>query len=492
MLWNFFGRIGQAVLRFAESVILVRLLLPDGYGLLASVFNVVTLVVTASSFGLENTLLRFFPEAEADGKSRSLIARLASWRLIILCFFAAVLWIFAPFIAHHIWGSISTSHLVRIASLLVFLEGFRAMANKSLMALSDLRLFSLLSAGRDLVYLVLAILFIALGLGVKGAMIASIIASLAVSIWAWKAVHQHTKIASSNNEAFLSSRKVFSYSLWMYTYDLIHFVLGKGMDVLLLTVICSSLSEVTRYVIAFTLAFWALSLAAEALAGGFSLKLMADGLQKEGKEGLSLTAACLFEYLYIFSLPAFAGALVVVKPILILFYGDIGSRAFPVCIILLVGLLIGKTGGITANLLATLDGQRDLVRARVAAGFINLICDLALIPLFGAIGAAIATSIAVTFGIILEIRYVHKRFHPEWPMMFLRKIMIASGIMAAVIWILSRWLGNGFLGITLTILLGVIIYALLLFIIKPIPAHHAIRADSLPRFSRIIIQRICR
>lgn len=112
------------------------------------------------------------------------------------------------------------------------------------------------------------------------------------------------------------------------------------------------------------------------------------------------------------SLAAACGILVVGKPLLWLFAPDFTS-AYPVMFILVIGFLIRASMG-PAEFLLNMLGEQTLCAAvlLVTAG-LNIALNFALIPRFGIVGAAIATSVALTVAALLNYLVARRRLELE-------------------------------------------------------------------------------
>ncbi|WP_156500608.1 lipopolysaccharide biosynthesis protein [Croceicoccus bisphenolivorans] len=84
------------------------------------------------------------------------------------------------------------------------------------------------------------------------------------------------------------------------------------------------------------------------------------------------------------------------NPILTALYGAGYSGAFPLLMVLLAGQCVNAFFGAVVTLLNMTGNERITLREMVAGTIVNLALTLALVPTHGAMGAAIASSIAMT------------------------------------------------------------------------------------------------
>ncbi len=120
----------------------------------------------------------------------------------------------------------------------------------------------------------------------------------------------------------------------------------------------------------------------------------------------------IFSLALIIQIPAILGILLVGNYFIPAYFGKDYVPAIPVLYVLSPLIFIIPTGSILLNGYFVPNGRRNIctVFAFIAAG-INLICNLILIPNYGAIGAAIASVIAESIVCILNIIFSRKFFN---------------------------------------------------------------------------------
>lgn len=101
------------------------------------------------------------------------------------------------------------------------------------------------------------------------------------------------------------------------------------------------------------------------------------------------------------SLAAAIGILILGKPLLWLF-GPAFMSGYPVMAILAVGLLLRSAMGPSEFLLNMLGEQRRCARSLIISAIVSVVLNLALVPLWGLMGAALATGLALTTTAVLN------------------------------------------------------------------------------------------
>jgi O-antigen/teichoic acid export membrane protein len=133
-----------------------------------------------------------------------------------------------------------------------------------------------------------------------------------------------------------------------------------------------------------------------------------DHIRQQVRMG-SLLAAC-------FAVPLSFGAWATFDALLPLLYGDKVREAVPVALVLFLGLLPGVCGAVLGMTVSAVGGVWLHVRLGLVLSALNIGLDLALIPMLGARGAAVAnTSAQVVFFVLLVVAMQRRyRIGPDW------------------------------------------------------------------------------
>jgi O-antigen/teichoic acid export membrane protein len=487
MLWNLLGKFALIVLRFLESVVLVNLLGDREFGAFSQATNLNAIVVLLAAFGFEHTLLRFLPETygkQGQAGERRLVWRLAAWRLAALGVVAAALWSLAPQFARWLWHDEARAVLVKITALLTFAMGFDNLFARVLVARYEQRFINLLQAGLTAAYLLAAAMVVAFGGGV-GSVLACVVAMHSLTalffVWRWQRPNPLPP-AAMGPAPDLSLTRLVRFSAYNYVNNMLMFVFQKGMDVILLGVLLTDLEAIAWYVVAFNLVLYSVSFFSNAFSEGFLLAMVSEVAGQGDRPKLRRAFTVATEYLFLFVTPVFLGGLLVGDELLHLFYPDATARgAMPSMYVLWFGLSFTRMSGITSAYLLALGKERTLVRVRLTYGLANFVLDLALIPLFGALGAAIATSVAVSAGVAYEWWLVHRLVEPEYPRRFFVRVAVAGAVMALGVWGLDRQIDwPRWAGVPALLLTGAALFAGSLFVLRPFRQEHANLLRTLP------------
>lgn len=167
------------------------------------------------------------------------------------------------------------------------------------------------------------------------------------------------------------------------------------------------------------------------------------------------------------SLPLTAGLILLAGPIITIFCGESFLDAIPVVywtapIILFIGL----TNVLGIQVLYPLGKENIVIYSTLGGAIVNLILNLILIPRFSAIGAGISTFAAEVAVLVIQI-IAGKKYSPV--SIFNKtnlKYLIAMILMSITLIPLICFINNIWLQLSLTIVVGAIVYVLILISFK--------------------------
>jgi O-antigen/teichoic acid export membrane protein len=466
--WDTAGTLVTSLITFLTSIVIVRILGPERFGMLAVVLAALRLLQLMASPGFRPALLRFVPEAMAAGGAAPLLAAALLVHAAAVAIVSAPLLVAPEMVAATLRRAAVAPYLVLLPALLaltlvVDLLGaalvalFRQpvvrsadMANKLAFAIG----LAMLPWWDDPVAGVLVAAIGGWALGTAWVVIAAARSGLFARPRAWRPVGHQRWIA-------------FSGISWALT--LMGFVLGRELDVLLLTALGVASESIARYAVIFTFVGTVLAAPLLPVSGGFEVPLIARLHARGDVVALRRLFAAFFEYIYIFVLPL-VGIGVVVGPALVgLLYGrPYADAALPLAV-LMITLGLAKLAGVTGPFLLATDRERPLLRVRLATAAVNIALAVVLVPRFGVLGAAIATGLALTATTVWEAWLVQRFLAPSYPWRFVVRIAFATAVAmiatyaAASVLPEPRWPG-----VIMLAVVGGATYVLLLLWLKPV------------------------
>jgi O-antigen/teichoic acid export membrane protein len=444
VFWNFFGRSFLLVVRFAESVILVRLLGREEYGRYGSLVNLEAIAVLVISLGFESALGRFVPQFRAEGdigKIRSLLSKVFRVRALLLVPAGAAILLGGEYISTAFYHGLLPKGLLNAVFALVAIVSFHSIFRTILDSLFHVKFISMVDAATQGAYLLLAVVLLGAGYGLGGVFFALVLAQGAAALVLWsrfgKALRELPPPGTGSSG--VAGRRVIAYSGTLYLFGILLYVLGKGLDVLLLGVLLGDLAQVAWYMIAFNLAYYSLSVMDIAVSANFIVSLIVEANTAGNRGLLRKIFTGLFEFIYVYALPVAAGGLILAPALVRLLYGAGNEGAATLMVVFIGAMTVGKLSSVTSYFLVVLDRERTLVTARALFGAVNLALDLLLIPRYGALGAAAATSAVMAAITIFEVWLVGKILAPRYNPLFIAKTLGVTVLMAGVVWAGYRW-----------------------------------------------------
>lgn len=91
----------------------------------------------------------------------------------------------------------------------------------------------------------------------------------------------------------------------------------------------------------------------------------------------------------------FTLALLLLGPLILAFYGPVYRAAYPVLVVLIVGECINTFMGSVGMVLSMTGNERYIIRSRFVGAVVYIILNALLIPAFGLMGAAMATTLSM-------------------------------------------------------------------------------------------------
>lgn len=391
--WVLLFRVAGTGLLLLLHVFLARRLGPGGYGDLAYVLAWLPLLVFAGRMGMDKAAVRFPAAYTADARWGELrgFMRFASATVLLaslLCAVFASLFLVGLHsrIPPALWGTLAIGVLIMPAqALLEYLAAF-------LRGLERVRLGVL--AGHlirpGLIFLTVVVAAFALGEAFSvhvaiGAHLGGILATLAFAYFLYR---WNLPAAALRSEPTFRVREWLGAGTGLMAFAGLQLVLSKT-DMLLLgalrgTTDAGIYGVGQRLAELMTLALFAVNAVYSPLIAQYHARGEPGQLQKLATSAIQVIA--------FIAIPLALGLAGFGYWIVVWLFGPEYANAYPVLVVLVLGQLVNALAG-SVGLLMTMTGHHRPATYLVgAAAGINVILNLALIPPFGMMGAAIATA----------------------------------------------------------------------------------------------------
>jgi len=174
-----------------------------------------------------------------------------------------------------------------------------------------------------------------------------------------------------------------------------------------------------------------------------------------------------FSFVTALSVPMAFGLFAIAHKFVPLFFTSKFNSVIPIMMIeSVVILLIAWSNAIGTQYLLPTRQNKSFTLSVIFGALINLLANIPLILLYGAVGAAIATVLSELSVTIYQLMAIRKQI--DYKIMFddLYKYLIAGLIMYLLIFIVDRLLPNDWFALVFEVIIGIIVYLISLVILR--------------------------
>ena len=437
--------------------ILTKTLGAAEYGAWSQILVTVSLAMPFIMLGLPSAMVRFLP---AEREKKNVGKRFFTVVFTILftsMVFALFLFLLSDSLAILLLRNISFAPIFKIASVLLILEALNQTSLQSFRILGQIKKYSTLMILQTFVEIGLVSFFVLSGFGLVGAIISLLITRGFILL--------------------LSLCLVISHIGFIFPdFSVLRPYLLFGLPIIPSVVFEIIIASSDRYVIGFFMGAAAVGIYSAAYGIGSVIlvflgsisyilsptvfKSYDEGKIDEAKTYLSYS----MKYFLMFSIPSVFGLAILAKPMLVTLTTSefVASGMFIIPLVAL-SMIFEGVRAIYGEVLMLFKRTKIFGTASIVAGLINLVLNIALIPYFGIIAAAVTT--LLSYGILgFIMHHVSRKYMKfELNLSFLIKSVLASVVMVFIIWMLNP---IGAVMILLTVGIGAIVYFPVLFLLK--------------------------
>ena len=401
--WVFASMLIIFILHFFQNPIVARFLGPDGLGLFSMVTMLASIVSLVAGFGISGAIVKYVAEYKDD---KNKLHALVSSGLITMTFLgmssSIVFFILSDTLAG-VFNMPSLSFLLKIyAPIFPFLlisEVIIGLFN----GLREMKYYSFINTFQGVLTFSFILAFLFIGFGVEGALVGTmlaVIASMGISaIVMRKFIHftisnykKYTKKLTS-----FGSRLMGANSINLIQYQADSFLIGYFLTA----------SDLGYYTTAVSLSrfFWRVPQSIQMI----TYPATSEYWSKDKRESLNKMIDKSMKYSACILLPVGLAVWFFAKDIVTFLFGDEFIYAVLPLQILLIGTVInGATSRpIGGSLAGAGRPDLDMIKVTVSA-VVNVLLNILLIPHFGLIGAAVATTISLSLTSALSIFFIVK------------------------------------------------------------------------------------
>lgn len=401
------GKIVAVGLGFLTQFVMARWLLTDAYGSVILTLTVMNVAVMLAQFGLDDGVMRKVPEHEdSPAEVRGVVRagfRIAAFTGVVI---AIGLLAFAPMIASQVFNDSSLTSLLRIAAVGI---PFTVMGQVAVSAARGVR------SARPHLYanhllqpsarLVLITVLVVTGLGAVGAVLGKIVAMMLSSVFAFGFAYRVLP-SWDGVPPVQMNRSILVFSLPLIAMQGTNFLISNA-DTFMIGYYLQS-DQVGIYNIAFQLRNGLVILL---VASGFLLPPVLTRLQvNENYDELRTIYRSVTRWVLFVTLPVFLVLFTFPSLILSMLFGEAYAAGATALRILAIGGFASAAMGANTMSLIGLGANRKVMYITVLSALVNVVLNVALIPLFGVLGAAVASTTATVLQNVANVAILYRNF----------------------------------------------------------------------------------
>jgi O-antigen/teichoic acid export membrane protein len=404
----FAGTIFNAAMGYVFKVYLARVLGAEALGLYALGLTIINFLGIINVMGLPDSAVRFVALYAASKRFEALRSLLwnGSWMLLAAnLIFAAVVLKVGPWIATRFYHSPQLAQYLPLFAVIMVTGALTAFFSSVLAGYKEVGRRTVITRFvASPITIAAAVLLISLGGGLWGYLVAQIIGAVVVIALLVFLVWRFTPVAarSPNVKKLGIEREVWSFSAVMFGASLLGFFMGQTDRVAL--GYYRGAREVGIYAVAAAL------IAYEPIILQSVNQIFAPVIADIHTRGEHVLLGRLFQtltkWMLGLTLPLAMVLIAYARPIMRIFGHDF-EAGWPILVIGTCGQLVNCGVGSVGCMLVMSGNQRRLVRVQAVMAVVMVGLSLWLVPLWGALGAAVAAAITnagMNAGSLVEVR----------------------------------------------------------------------------------------
>ncbi len=441
--------------------IVTRLFAPADYAYYVLVVSTVAVLVAVANW-VSLSIVRFYPEYEREDKVGEFCGKMVVLNVFTIILLVGVFLAGLFLVRDHISGGLFC--LMALGTLVFILTSVFETFQHFLRVRRQVNSYSAFAVWKSISAVVLGIfLVVFFRLGVKGLLFGVILGLIAALPFLWKKVKRNDAW-DIGGTSFLFTLKMARYSLPLVLANLSAWILSLS-DRYILQFFRGS-TEVGIYSASYGISEKSILL----LTSVFMLASGPLGIsvwEKSGMEKSQRFVTKLSRYYLILCLPAVIGLSVLAKPLLrVLVARDYYEGYRIVLLISLGGFFMGLQHRFQLGLIFR-KKTGYIMTAIIAAGLLNILLNVLLIPSHGYMAAALTTLVSYVFLLALMVFFSRAYFVWKFPFKSLLKVLFASAVMGVVIYPIGKG-ATPFpaVNLMLGVIVGSAVYLVALFVAK--------------------------
>lgn len=448
-----------SLVAYITRVYLARQLDPAGYGLFYAVFTFVLFFLFFRDLGLDQALTKYIAEFKTLGKYDFIKAALlsaVSFQVISSLLFAAFFFFLADWLAVHYFKDPAAGLLLKIMVGYTLFSIAFPFLKSFFTGFQKFKIFAFVDVVKNVLILVLLVIFFSFNLGVLSPALAYVLAGLLLFLvflpFVWKTFNPFQHTASGFKEI---TKTLFLFGLPVMMTDVGSKVISY-IDTLMLTHFVS-LEEVGIYNVALPSAmiFLFFGLGVAGVTFPIFVELWTKKELHTFQEGMRL----LQKYTLVFLAPVILTLFVFADVFIVQFFGQDYTRAIVPFQILLLGVLLFTQTQLNHSIIAAIGKPKTITKIIFLAAAVNAGLNFLLIPYYGIIGAAATTLVSYALTFFMSRYYLAMYTHTRISLLPLLKITLSAVLFVGSSFLLRGWLDYSLiLVIPLVLMISLLIY----------------------------------
>ncbi|MBI4018222.1 MAG: flippase [Candidatus Aenigmarchaeota archaeon] len=465
-LWIFAMYFASGIISTILRIFLARNLTIEEFGMFYAVLSVSGFLLIFKDLGLSQTMTKFIAEfnAEKDRKGvKSVIYSALAMQFLLAFFMTSAVFLAAPTLAQFYFKNAGAEEPLRLIMLSYLFSVFVSL-QYALQGLGKIELYSVIEPLRNILTLVAAVFLIHMGaVGVAQSYLAgTIIISVIIFLFVLKSFPFFSVAAGI--ERAMASR------LWHFSAPL--FVANIGgvalnyFDTILITAMLS-LGSVALYQVALPTSqiIWALMGSASIVI----LPIISELWARKDSAMIRKMLGLIVKFYFVFSIPFIIPVVAFPEIIIRMLFGEQYLGAAAALQILVINSVFYAVFWILSTAMIAVGEPKTNRNIVLLLGATNVFLNLALIPVLGIEGAALAALLSYIIGASLMIRHLAAKSLITIHAHDIVKSMFGGAIsFAAMLFIKSFLDMNAWIEAAAAVLCGAAIYALFLFATKTV------------------------
>ena len=486
--FNFITNASDTLVNLAVGILLARFLGPADYGLYSFLIWFLYFIVLFANLGLGHMTIRFIAEALGQqnmGQVKSLISLAFRLRFLVTALLIIIIIVFAGYWAD-VFGHPDSQTLFIILSLGILPHVMNFLLTSIFAGFQKYEYGAYLMLGTNPLRALGIIIVCILGFGIREILLVSIgswVLGVFIGLFLLRRLIPLKSILIQpqiNPEV----KRALKYSMIMMGVMIVGYFMTQRAEILFLGIFHPG-EAVGFYTIAFLVSGSTIGL----ILLVFSTVLIPAVSEQVGRGDMDRVRAIYLtsaRYLMIIGVPLAIGGIVLAGPIIKVVYGIEYEPVIPLLQILFIPFAFLAIASSATSVILGINRPSFVLKVGIGLVILSLGLELWLIPIYGATGAAIGSSVARIIAPILYIRFASRECQVPWPIKDTLKIILAAIIMGAIIFVIAQQIERPALSLALLVPLGVIVHFSMILVFRVVQQEdiNTLRQiqQSLPRF----------